>query len=217
MREETLVMASRAPFADSRRRACVTGLRGDNRPEVEQRGLGYYVTGNSRDHLGPDFIALAADRGPEMDQCLARVEPRSAEFIQTSLDNAERRSLPSAVKNEADSARMADEHRNAVGESHGHGRFWQSGQMAIGAGRIAKPAVPAVSVSQDPISVNLERGRKPPGDWRQRLQEVHPTAEYRCGRFFRREVEAPRLTSRGERDEAQLFEPWHLFVWREVH
>ena len=152
-----------------------------------------------------------------MDQCLARVEPRSAEFIQTSVDNAERSSLPPAVEYEADSARMADEHRNAVGESHGHGRFWQRGEMAIGAGRIAKPPVPAVAVPKDPISVNLERGREPPGDWCQRLHEVHPSAEYRCGGFFRCEVEAPRLTSRGECDEAQFSEPWHLFVWREVH
>src|SRR5574342_1340351 len=89
--------------------------------------------------------------------------------------------------------------------------------MAVGAGGIAKPPRPALVVTQDPIAVNLQRGRNAAGDWRQGGDQVHPPSEYRSRGFLRGEVEAPCLTSCGEGGDADVPEAGRFFVRREGH
>ena len=199
-------MATSAPFADRHGRACLTSVASDHRSQVQRRGS---VNASSRDcsvHVWPDLVAATANGGTKVDQHVASAETSAREFIEATGDNSGRGSLPTAVKDRAESRWVAEKYRDAVGKGHGHRRPVCVAQVAVGARRVTQPSGPCwLVVVENAVAVHLERRRQSLRR-NERLNKSHPPAKDARRRFLRRQIEAPRLTSGRERGEAKLRE-----------
>ena len=217
MREEPLVMASSAPFANGDGRPRLTSLRRQDRAQIEQCRRRDFLSGDGGEDLWSDFIALAANRRAEVHTRFRDVAADGDKFPKPPLQNPSCRALPTAMQDEGDAIRMGDEDGNTIRQRHRHRCLRRTAEMSVRARSIAKPSPPLVAVVENAVAVNLQRSCQPQSFRLQRRREPHPTAEDRRRRLAGCQVEASSFASGGKRGEAEFPEPWHLFMRGKVH
>lgn len=214
MREQALVMTSRAPGADGHACARLTSLFGQRATQIEQGLSVDAMAGYRLEDLGADFVATAANGRTEMHDGTTRIETFGLQRGQRFLEDPCGGALPPTVQHRTDAGGMRDEDRNTIGQGHRHCGARRTGHVAVCPAGVSQPPVPGAVVTEDAVTVHLHRRRQATGARAQRMNEIGPAAKDVRRGLRRGKAEVACLTSRGEGDEAEVPEAGHVFVGR---
>ncbi len=143
------------------------GVRCDEGAEIHRGGCRDGATCQLGVNFGAHFVALAADRGTEVNVQAGGREAPFLEEREGALGYARSRAAPTRMQERERPSRVRDEDGHAVGDRHGERDADPEREVAIGVG-YAKPPFPIAVVRHYAVAVHLARG----GEARRHRAEV---------------------------------------------
>src|SRR5574338_448222 len=170
MRVKAVVVAPRAAVADrDPSNATQPGMVRNQPTEVDGR---WSVDGPSSQPLqdiGTDLVAIATDRGAQVQGQLPAGHAVRLEQVDCALDDAARRAAPPRMQQPCRARRVREKYRNTVRDRDRHGSSAVECKVPVGVAS-AQPAFPAGSMRDHTVAVDLASCREP----RPRSRELVP-------------------------------------------